>query len=276
MARVLITGCSSGFGFEAAKTFRARGDEVFAGVRDLSGRTVGELRELGVTPVVIDVTDDVAVERGVTQVLAAGPLDALVNNAAIFLHAAVEETSDALAYRMFETNFFGPLRMSRAVLPSMRARRQGVIVNVSSVAGFLGMPGHGIYAATKFALVGMSEALYHEAKPFGVRVRVVEPGAFPTTEILRKALGSARHFGSPYQAHLDAFASAMSSFQKAAPSPDESLVIEAIWRAVHEPETPFQQPVGADAQAVAAARRAQPFEAIEAMIQQTLGLGSAS
>jgi NAD(P)-dependent dehydrogenase (short-subunit alcohol dehydrogenase family) len=274
MARVLITGCSSGFGFEAAKTFRARGDEVFAGVRDLSGRTVGVLRELGVTPVVIDVTDDVAVERGVTQVLAAGPLDALVNNAAIFLHATIEETSDAQAYRMFETNFFGPLRMSRAVLPSMRARRQGVIVNVSSVAGFLALPGDGIYAATKFALVGMSEALYHETKPFGVRVRVVEPGAFPTTEILRKALGSARHFGSPYQAHMDAFASAMSSFQKAAPAPDGNLVIEAIWRAVHEPETPFQQPVGADAQAVAAARRAQPFEAIEAMIQQTLGLGA--
>ncbi|WP_437523750.1 SDR family oxidoreductase [Sorangium sp. So ce726] len=276
MARVLITGCSSGFGFEAAKTFRARGDEVFAGVRDLSARTVGELRELGVTPVVIDVTDDVAVERGVTQALAAGPLDALVNNAAIFLRATVEETSDAQAYRLFETNFFGPLRMIRAVLPSMRARRQGVIVNVSSAAGFIALPGDGIYAATKFALVGMSEALYHETKPFGVRVRVVEPGAFPTTEIFRKALGSARHFGSPYQAHMDAFASAMSSFREAAPAPDERLVVEAIWRAAHEPETPFQQPVGADAQAAAAARRAQPFEAIEAMIQQTLGLGSAS
>lgn len=276
MSRVLITGTSSGFGFEAVKTFRSRGDEVFAGVRDLGGRSVDELRAVGATPVLIDVGDDVAVERGVAQVLADGPLDTLVNNAGIYLRATVEETSDAQAYRMFETNVFGPLRMVRAVLPSMRARKQGVIVNISSTAGIAAFPKLGIYSATKFALVGLSEALYHETRPFGIRVRVVEPGNFPTTEIIQKALGSARHFGSPYQPHVDAFWSALGSFQEAAPAPDADLVVEAIWRAVHEPETSFQQPVGTEAQTLADARRARSFESLETMLHQAIGLTSAS
>ncbi len=272
MSRVLITGCSSGFGFEAAKAFRGRGDDVFATVRDLQIESVAELRALGVTPVVLDVSDDVAVEQGVARVLAGGPLDALVNNAGIYLQATVEETSDAQAYRMFETNVLGPLRMIRAVLPSMRARKKGVIVNISSTAGIAAFPRLGLYAASKFALTALSEALYLETKPFGIRVRLVEPGNFPTTDIFRKALGSARDFGSPYEAHVGAFWSALSSFQGAAPAPDVSPVIEAMWRAVHDPASPFQQPVGAEAQALADARRGQSFETIERIVYQTIGL----
>lgn len=275
MARILITGCSSGFGFEAAKTFRARGDEVFAGVRDLQTESVAELRARGVTPVVLDVSDDVAVERGVAQVLAGGPLDALINNAGIYLQATVEETSDAQAYRMFETNVFGPLRLIRAVLPSMRENGRGVVVNISSTAGIAAFPRLGLYAASKFALTALSEALYLEAKPFGIRVRVVEPGNFPT-DIFQKALGSARHFGSPYRAHVEAFWSALGSFQGAAPAPDVSPVVEAMWRAVHDAAAPFQQPVGAEAQALAEARRGQPFETVERLVYETIGLKAAS
>jgi len=271
VARILITGCSSGFGFEAAKTFSSRGDQVFAGVRDLGGASIAALRAAGATPVVIDVADDVSVERGVAQVLASGPLDAVVNNAGIVLHAAVEDTSDAQAHRLFETNVFGPLRMIRAVLPSMRAEKRGAIVNISSAAGVVAMPGEGLYSATKFALTAISEALYHETKPFGIRVRVIEPGVFPTTEIINKALRSARGFGSPYQVHLEAFTAAVGSFQVAGETPDPGLVVEAVWRAAHEAETPFYQPVGADAQAVTAARRAMPFEDFEAALRQAIG-----
>jgi NAD(P)-dependent dehydrogenase (short-subunit alcohol dehydrogenase family) len=275
VARVLITGCSSGFGFDAAKTFQSRGDEVFAGLRSLEGSAVEDLRAAGATPVLIDVTDDISVERGVAQVLAGGAVDALVNNAGIVLRASVEESSDVLAHRVFETNFFGSLRMIRAVLPAMRARGAGVIVNISSAAGIAPLPGDGIYSATKFALWGLSEALHHETRQFDIRVRMVEPGNFPTTDIMAKALASARSFGSPYQPHLDAFATALSALRPAV-SPDARLVVEAIWRAIHDPTTPFQQPVGADAEAVANARRALSFEGFEGLLHHALGWSPAS
>jgi NAD(P)-dependent dehydrogenase (short-subunit alcohol dehydrogenase family) len=270
MARILITGCSSGFGLAMATDFAKRGDVVFAGLRNDVGTAAQILREAGAIPVAIDVLDPISVERGGATVLAEGPLDALVNNAGILLKASVEDTSDAQAHRMFETNFFGALRMTQAVLPSMRQRQSGVIVNISSLSGMAAMPSEGIYAATKFALVALSEALRHEVKPFGVRVCLVEPGSFPTTHIADNALTSARHFGSPYQEHVDGFWEAVRGLQSAAPAPDPNLVTAAVRRAIHDPKTPFQQPVGTDAETVAAARRAQPFEGFESMLYQSL------
>lgn len=273
MARVLITGCSSGFGFEAAKVFQSRGDEVFAGVRSLDGPSVIELRSAGATPVMVDVTDEVSVERGVAHVLAGGSVDALINNAGIVLRASIEDSSDAQTRRVFETNVFGPLRMIKAVLPSMRAKGAGVIVNISSAAGIAPLPGDGVYSASKFALWGLSESLHHEVKPFGVRVRLVEPGNFPTTEIMTKALASGRSFGSPYQSQLDAFNAALDAMRPGAPQ-DPMMVVEAMWAAVHDPASPFQQPVGADAQAVAAARRPLSFEDFEVLLQQAIGVSA--
>jgi len=185
MAVVLITGCSSGFGMLAATEFARRGDVVYASMRDTlkSGPLLDEARAAGVSVHVIplDVTDPESVKAAVADVVAReGRIDVLVNNAGIGMHGPVEEAEDDETIRLFETNVFGLLRVTRAVVPQMRAQQSGAIVNVSSLAGKVSSPFGGLYSATKHAVEALSDALYFELHPFGVRVAVVEPGGFET------------------------------------------------------------------------------------------------
>ncbi|GLR48099.1 oxidoreductase [Sphingomonas astaxanthinifaciens] len=169
---ILVTGASSGIGKATAIALAEAGHRVFAGVRKPSEAIVHPLVEL----VKLDVTNPDDVVSAVAHVeREAGRLDVLVNNAGTSLVGAVEETSDKEASSLFQTNFFGPLRLSRAVLPLMRRQGQGLIVNVSSVLGFLPAPFMGLYASSKHALEGLSESLDHEVRSFGVRVILVEP-----------------------------------------------------------------------------------------------------
>lgn len=273
MARVLITGTSSGFGLATALLLQSEGDEVYGTVRSLDGAGASVLREAGVVPLALDVNDEVGVERTVSRVLADGPIDALVNNAAIMLHATVEHSSEALARAVFETNFFGSLRMIRAVLPSMRTAGSGAIVSVSSTAGFAALPNHGLYAASKHAVEAISEALYFEVRPFGITVHVVEPGTFPDTGIESKALVAAHGAGSPYEPVLERFWGAVGTAQAAAPVRDNRLVADAIRRAIHQPGAPFHLPVGEDAEMIAAVRRSTSFEHYVDALEAAVGLG---
>jgi NAD(P)-dependent dehydrogenase (short-subunit alcohol dehydrogenase family) len=176
----LVTGVSSGIGRATATLLSERGFRVFGTMRRPS-QTNGPLRNVEV--VRLDVGDEESVRSCVRSVLdQAGRIDALVNNAGYTLIGALEETSLEEAKKVFETNFFGVLRMSQAVLPMMREQGYGRIANVGSVAGFLPMPYQGIYAASKHALEGYSESLDHEVRQFGVRVSVIEPG-FARTNI---------------------------------------------------------------------------------------------
>ena len=175
---VLVTGTSTGFGLLMAKRFLAAGDTVVATMRDPS-RARADLD--GADVVALDVVSDDSVEAAISQVLDThGRVDVLVNNAGMGMHGAIEDTSDAQAKDLFETNFFGTLRVTRAVLPSMRARGSGVIVNISSLAAVIPPPFEGMYSATKCALEAVSQAMHFELAPFGVRVHLVEPGGFPT------------------------------------------------------------------------------------------------
>ena len=178
----LITGCSTGFGRELAKAVLARGWNAVVTARDLAG--VADIvagREATALALRLDVTDPAQI---VTAVQAAekrfGAIDVLVNNAGYGYRAAVEEADDADIRRLFETNFFGLVGVTKAVLPGMRARRSGHIVNISSVAGRMAQPGSGYYSASKFAVGGLSDALRKELEPLGIRVTVVEPGGFRT------------------------------------------------------------------------------------------------
>lgn len=176
---VLITGVSSGIGRAAALTFRARGYQVFGTVRDINAAST--LNDVAQTE--MDVRDEQSVQQAIEKVIAkAGRIDVLVNSAGVSLIGAVEETSVEEATRLFDTNFFGVLRTTRAVLPHMRSQKSGRIVNVSSVLGFLPAPFMGIYAASKYALEGMSETLDHELRESGVRVTLVEP-SFTRTKL---------------------------------------------------------------------------------------------
>jgi NAD(P)-dependent dehydrogenase (short-subunit alcohol dehydrogenase family) len=188
----LITGCSTGLGRALAAELIAQGHRVFATARD-----PGQLADLveghaNATALKLDVTSAEDIAAAVAAVEQAGGVDILVNNAGYGYRAAVEEGEDEAIRAMFETNFFGAFAMTRAVLPAMRARRSGTIVNITSIAARLAAPGSGFYSATKFALEGLSDALRREVAPLGIRVLMVEPGAFRTDFAGRSLHGSAQ------------------------------------------------------------------------------------
>jgi len=168
----LVTGVSSGIGLEIAQLLAERGARVFGTVRN--PETAAPIR--GVEIIRMEVTDDASVREAVQDIVQrAGPVQCLVNNAGYAAFGAVEETSIEEARQQFETNVFGVLRVTNAVLPQMRQAGDGRIVNISSVVGFLPAPYMGIYAASKHALEGYTETLDHEVRRFGVRALLVEP-----------------------------------------------------------------------------------------------------
>jgi NAD(P)-dependent dehydrogenase (short-subunit alcohol dehydrogenase family) len=170
----LVTGVSSGIGRATAEALLSRGFRTFGTTR--SSAPPDDLAR-GLEPIHLDVCDQESVQSCVRTVLhEAGRIDALVNNAGYALLGSLEETSIDEAKRVFETNFFGVLRMSQAVLPTMREQKGGRIANIGSVLGFLPAPYMGVYAASKHALEGYSESLDHEVRQFGIRVSVIEPG----------------------------------------------------------------------------------------------------
>ncbi|MBY6263774.1 oxidoreductase [Azospirillum sp. 412522] len=177
-----ITGCSTGFGRELARLVLEKGWRVAATARDpskLDDLLAGH-GERG-RAIALDVTDHAQVARAVAEAEEAfGRLDVVVNNAGYGYLSAIEEGEDGEIRAMFETNVFGLAAVTRAVLPGMRARRAGHIVNISSQGGMIGFPGSGYYAATKFAVEGLSESLSKEVAPLGIRVLIVEPGPFRT------------------------------------------------------------------------------------------------
>ena len=204
---ILITGCSSGFGLLAAARLAAEGHRVHATVRDLKKRDPldVEVRRRGagknffVHP--MDVTDPVAVKRTVAEVVSRdGVIDVLVNNAGFGMGGFFEDLSDEDWRKQYDTNFFGVLNVIREVLPVMRPRRSGRIINISSVAAFSGSPSLGAYASSKWALEGFSECLYMELKPFNIDVILIEPGSY-RTKIFTENARYARNFHdekSPY------------------------------------------------------------------------------
>ena len=190
MGIALVTGTSSGIGLATAITLARAGHNVFAGMRNLERGA--ELREavakekLPVTVVQLDVDSDASVEGTVGKILAEqSQIDVLVNNAGVGGGGPIEEVPLDVFRRIMETNFFGALRCIKAVLPSMRERRAGCIINVTSVSGRFGMTPQGAYASSKWALEGLSECLAQETKPFGIRVGIVEPGVIATPMTVR-------------------------------------------------------------------------------------------
>jgi NAD(P)-dependent dehydrogenase (short-subunit alcohol dehydrogenase family) len=190
---VLITGASSGFGRLTAELFAREGWRTFATMRGVSSTNAmpeAELRRVGVDVVELDVTSDASVEAAASIVASkVGALDVLVNNAGIASFGIQEAFTPSAVERLYATNVFGPLRVNRAFLPTMRERGSGLVVYVSSVVGRIVNPFGGVYASSKWALEALAEASSYELAPFGIDVAIVEPGAF-LTDILGK-LGTA-------------------------------------------------------------------------------------
>ncbi|MGE0798256.1 MAG: oxidoreductase [Lautropia sp.] len=178
----LITGCSSGLGRALAVAVLRRGQRCAVTARDPAAlASLGDAHPDTCLPLALDVCDDRSVVAAVAAVERRfGRIDVLVNNAGYGYFAAVEEGDDDEVRAMFETNFFGVVRLTRRVLPGMRQRGSGHVVNISSIAGLLANPGGGYYAASKHAIEGLSEALAKEVREHGVRVTLIEPGSFRT------------------------------------------------------------------------------------------------
>jgi len=267
---VLITGCRSGFGLRAAITAARAGHTVYAGLRDLSTRAAldGAAAGLELHPVQLDVTDAAQREAVVAQILQEqGRIDALVNNAGVALGGYLEEVTEAELRRVFEVNVMGVWALTALVLPGMRAQGSGHIVNVSSVSGRIAMPGLGVYAGSKFALEGMSEALRHEVAPFGVRVTLVEPGPYRTDMTAgpnRTLTANARSVQSPYAAYS---ARSEALFDRIAASMgDPQDVADRIVSILGQRRPRFRHPMGSSAVVRLALRWLAPFALWEAMV----------
>ncbi|WP_022981563.1 oxidoreductase [Ideonella sp. B508-1] len=246
--RWLITGVSSGFGNELARAALARGDVVVGTVRQPEQASRFEALAPGrAHAVLLDVTRADAIEPAVREAISrAGQIDVLVNNAGYGLFGAVEEVSDAEARAVMETNFFGALAVTRALIPHLRERRTGHVFNVSSVAGVLGIPGGALYSASKFALEGLSEALVGELRPFGIRVTLVEPGGFRTNF----AGGSLRQAARVVEAYADTPAgkTRVQMGQYAGHEPgDPAKAARAILQVADAPNPPVRLVLGQDA-----------------------------
>ena len=265
MANVLITGANSGFGLLTAKTFASAGHTVSAGYR--SRARAEDLfalsREISlVRPTELDVTRQDLIDAAVAQAHRDGPIDILVNNAGFELACPVDGLTDELLTRQFDTNVLGVVRMVRAVSPGMRARRQGSIVNLSSVVGWLTLAYTAAYAASKHAVESLSEGLWFELAPFGVRVAIVEPGAFPTS--LNDNVVTALHFNetSPHWANAQRYRGALHEIVSGSHAEaDPQEVADLVYEAATTKSPRLRYVAGADARALIPAYRRQEFEA---------------
>ena len=247
MKTVLITGCSSGYGLETARFFLAQGWHVIATMRTPREDILPRSERLRILP--LDVTDAASIAAAIEL---AGPIDALVNNAGIGGIGALEAMPMSKTRELFETNTIGVIAMTQAVVPQMRARGSGVIVNVTSSSTLAPMPLASVYTASKAAIEGFTGSLEHELAAFGVQVKLVEPGYGPST---RFAQNSDISLEDVIPEAYAAFAQPiLAAFAEPGPVTTEQDVAEAVWRAANDTTGQLRYPAGPDAVALAEAR----------------------
>jgi len=273
---VLITGVSSGLGLETAILLAKRGFLVAGTMRDLSKRNELDkaASDAGVKVDVfaMDLTSAADIPRAIAEVLAKyGSIEALVNNAGYQVRGFFEDTSDAEIRQQFETNVFGTMAVTRAVLPLMREKRAGRIVFVTSIAGRIGSVGLGPYSATKFALEGLGESLALELAPFNIRVSLVEPGIVNTSfwsGSLHVAEAS-RSPASPYRAYFEQAESMAEWAVKSSPI-RPTHVAEAVYRALSSARPHRRYLVGSRPNALMLVRRLMPQQMFESMYEKAV------
>jgi len=246
MKTVLVTGCSSGYGLETARHFLAQGWHVIATMRTPREDLLPASPRLRV--LALDVTNAESIAAAVE---ASGPIDVLVNNAGIGLMGAFEPTPMATVREVFETNTFGVMAMTQAVLPQFRERRAGLVVNVTSSATLAPMPLVAVYTASKTAIEGFTESLAHELAAFGVGVKLVQPGYGPSTGFTGNA--GSRMDGLFPPAYAPYAQGVFAAFANPAAVTVASDVAEVVWRAANDGSGQRRFPAGPDAVALAAA-----------------------
>ena len=242
----MVTGAARGIGLRIVEAALAAGDSVVATSRDAASLRERFAGNDAVLSVPLDVTDEKQAAAAVTAALARfGRIDVLVNNAGFGLLGAVEEASADEVRRLYDTNVFGLLNVTRAALPSMRERRQGHVINISSVGGFRSGPGFGVYCSTKFAVEALSEALHGELAPLGVHVTVVEPGYFRTEFLDQSSLTVSPRVLADYAATSGAVREAAVRINLNQPG-DPKRLAQAMLALVASPTPPLRLPLGTD------------------------------
>ncbi len=239
MPKIFVTGCSSGFGLAIAQKFVDAGWNVVATMRTPRNDLLPPNDRLEILP--LDVTSPDGIAKAVE---AAGPIDALVNNAGVGMLNVLEGSEMAKIRELFETNVLGAMAMIKAVLPQMRTRRSGVIVNVSSAVTIRPLPALSVYSASKAALNAFTESLALEAALFGIRAKLVLPGSAPTTGFGKNAVSRmGMEIPEPYTAFVHDY---MKKLRSGTEVTTADAVAQAVWRSVTEIDAPMKIPAGAD------------------------------
>jgi NAD(P)-dependent dehydrogenase (short-subunit alcohol dehydrogenase family) len=250
------------------------GHTVYAGLRDLAtqGDLMAASKGLDVRPLQLDVTNEEERRQAVDGIVEEhGRVDALVNNAGITLGGFQEQIDEAELRRLFDVNVFSPWALTKRCLPHMRARGSGIVVNVSSMAGRQALPGLGAYAGSKHALEGMTEALRHEVRPFGVRVVLVEPGPYET-DIFgrnRRVAREASTAAGPYAAFQRRMEQLVERIESRMGDPQE--VADLVVGLLDDPSPRLRYPLGPGVRARLWTRRLLPFEGYEKIVERVLG-----
>jgi NAD(P)-dependent dehydrogenase (short-subunit alcohol dehydrogenase family) len=226
---ILITGASSGIGEATAKFFIEKGWNVSASMRDPSRARPWTRAKNVITPA-IDVTDQAACVRGAQQTIQHfGKIDVLFNNAGYGLNGPIEGATEEQMHRQFDVNLFGVVRMTNAVLPHMRRRRQGLILTTSSIGGLIGMPVAPLYISSKHAVEGLIESTRFELKPFGIRMKLIEPGGINTDFSRRSAVWTSH---PDYLGYIEGAKAMSNSILEGMPKPEE--VAKVVYRAAND------------------------------------------
>lgn len=281
-SKILITGASGGFGKRTVLALLQRGHAVAASMRAVAGKNAGvaaELRQAGATVVEMDVTQDASVNAGVEAViLALGSIDAVVNNAGVGVLGVQETFTPDDFKRLFDVNVFGVQRVNRAVLPHMRARGSGLLLQISSLLGRIAIPFYGPYNASKWAVEAMAENYRVELSGFGVDVAIVEPGGFPTTFIDALMRPSDRSRDATLNGMPEFTQKFLHDFEQALaanPAQDPQLVADAVVQVIETPagQRKFRTVVDRIGMGAAIEPYNDQLEKIEAGIYGAFGIG---
>jgi NAD(P)-dependent dehydrogenase (short-subunit alcohol dehydrogenase family) len=258
----IVTGSSSGIGYETALILARNGFRTYASMRNLEkGKTISDIatkEELELHTVKLDVTDERSVTDAIKTIKAeAGRIDVLVNNAGYGLAGSLEDLSMSEIKAQFETNVFGLIRVTQAVLPTMREQKSGIIVNISSIGGKVAIPLQSPYHSTKFAVEGLSESIAYDLEPFGIKVVIIEPGAIKTNfETGMVVAQNTQNPNSPYYNTMQKLQNSINSHFKNGTTP--AKVAEVILNAITTPNPNQRYTVGEDAAMIAQKRKDLP------------------
>jgi NAD(P)-dependent dehydrogenase (short-subunit alcohol dehydrogenase family) len=269
----IVTGSSTGIGYETSLALARDGFLTYATMRNLNKaeniKSVANKENLPIRIKQLDVTGDASVKNAVEAIASetGGRIDVLVNNAGYGLNGAFEDLSMDEIKAQYETNFFGLIRVTQAVLPTMRRQKSGTIVNISSGAGRFGFPSGSAYASTKFAVEGLSESISYELEPFGIKVAIVEPGVIRTNfgnglVVARKSQDP----NSPYSQMMQKMVSSFEEMTKNASSPD--LVANVVLNAIKDENPNLRYLAGNDVEQWLGAKRNMSDEEFYKMMNQ--------